>query len=289
MNTRAAKRNKTNYRSRVDLARELLAMVCDRHPDRRFHALVDSAYAGQETLRRLPNNCDLTARWQMNVKLCEPAPTQRRPGQRGPLPKRGPALPSPRQMLQEQRCQHLNLQLYGRPHKLRVASCVACLYTVPERTLRLVATEPLTASGKPRPRYGAFYFSTASDAGAEQVLQWYALRWTIEVAFHDAKQQMGFGQPQGWSEQAVQRTAPTLMLLYSVIVLWFREQGHARYRKPIWPWYRHKTAISFADMQATLRMEMLRHHLKQNLSDPVHKQGSRNPLRILLRTARLAA
>jgi hypothetical protein len=288
MNTKAAKRNKTKYRSRVDLARDLLAMVCERFPQHRFHALVDSAYAGQDTLRQLPANCDLTARWQMKVRLCEPAPTQRRPGQRGPLRKRGPLLPSPEKMLEE-RCQQLNIELYGRPHKLRVASRVACLYTVPERRLRLVAVEPLKASGKPRPKQRAFYYSTAADADAVQVLQWYQMRWKIEVAIHDAKQQMGFGQAQGWSEPAVQRTAPTLMLLYSVIVLWFREEGHAKYRKPIWPWYRNKTAISFADMQATLRMQMLRHHLKQNLSDPVNKQGSRNPLRIIARFARLAA
>jgi hypothetical protein len=289
MNKKAARRNKTKYRSRVDLGRDLLALVCDRHPDRHFHALVDSAYAGQDTLRQLPENCDLTARWQMNARLCGPAPTRRRPKQRGPLPKRGPLLPSPKEMLGGQRCRHLNIDLYGRPHALRVATCVGCLYTVPGRQLRLVATEPLSASGKPRSKHRAFYFSTAADADAAAVLRWYALRWTIEVAFHDAKQQMGFGQAQGWSEPAVLRTAPTLMLLYSVIVLWFGQEGHAKYRKPIWPWYRNKTAISFADMQQTLRMEMLRHHLKQNLSDPVNKQGSRNPLRIIARFARLAA
>lgn len=288
MNNKGAKRNKTRYRSRVDLGRELLAVACAHAPSRRFHALVDSAYAGQDTLRQLPKNCDLTARWQMNARLCEPAPTARRPGQRGPLAKRGPALPSPKQML-DGRCDRLDVELYGRPHPLRVATCVACLYTVPERQLRLVATEPLSSSGKPRPKHRAFYYSTATDADAVRVLQWYALRWTIEVAFHDAKQQMGFGQAQGWSEPAVQRTAPALMLLYTAVVLWFREAGHAKYRKPVWPWYRDKTAISFADMHATLRMEMLRHHLKQNLGTPLDTQGSRNPLRIIARLARLAA
>jgi hypothetical protein len=288
MNTRAAARNGARYRSRVDLGRDLLAMVCARHPRRRFHAPVDSAYAGQDTLRRLPGNCDLTARWQMNVKLRAPAPTRRRVKQRGPLPKRGAPLPTPRQML-DGRCDRLEVELYGRPHELRVATCVACLYTVPERQLRLVATEPLSAAGKPRPGLRAFYYSTATDADAAAVLKWYALRWTIEVSFRDAKQHMGLGEPQGWSEPAVQRTAPALMLLYGAVVLWFREQGHRAYRKPIWPWYRDKTAISFADMRTTLRMAMLRQHLKQNLSDPVNKQGSRNPLRLLLRTARLAA
>lgn len=291
MNTKGARRNGKPYRSRPDLARELLGLVCQRHPGRRFHALVDSAYGGQDTLRSLPDNCDLTARWQLNVKLCGPAPTQRKPGQRGRLSTHGPLLGSPRQMLDEQRCPHLQVELYGRRQTLRIATCLACLWTVPQRLLRMVAVEPLTAAGTPRPKLRAFYYSTATgaDVDAAQVLQWYAMRWTIEVAFRDAKQQMGFGQAQGWSEGAVQRTAPTLMLLYGVVVLWFRQEGHRSYRRPVWAWYRHKTAISFADMLGTLRLCMLRHHLKQDLNDPVNKQGSRNPLRILVRLARLAA
>jgi len=325
MNTKAACRNKTRYRSRPELARELLNLVCAQHPRRCFHALVDSAYAGQDTLRQLPVNCQLTARWQMNVKLCEPL--REAPGE--PLGKsesarrktnrrnrHGALLPKPHQMLDAPRCERLNVELYGKSQQMRIDSRLACLFTVPERLLRLLAVEPLTASGKPRHKYRAFYYSTDTNADATQVLQWYALRWTIEVAIHDAKQQMGFNQPQGWSKPAALRTAPTLMLLYSTIVLWFTREGHTHYRKPIWPWYRHKTTISFADMLVTLRLQMLRHHLKQNLSEenqtetadqtsdqnprknpcenqtlhnPLKKQGSKNPLRMLLRLAHLAA
>jgi hypothetical protein len=288
MNTRGAKRSGKPYRPKPQLARDLLALACGEHPQRHFHALVDVAYAGQDTLRGLPANCDLTARWQTNVRLCEPGPKRRKAGQKGPLAKRGAALPSPRQML-DGRCERVEVELHGRRVPLRIASHAACLYTVPERTLRLVAAEPLTTSGKPRPKFRAFYYSTATGASAEQVLQWYTLRWSIEVAVRDAKQQMGFTQPQGWTQPAALRTAPALMLLYSAIVLWFREEGRRSYRKPLWPWYRSKKAVSFADMLSTLRMAMLRHHLRQNLTTPLREQGSRNPLRILVRLARLAA
>jgi hypothetical protein len=287
MNKKGARRNAKAYRSRPELARQLLAMVCAQHPQRHFHVLVDSAYGGQDTLRQLPANCDLTARWQLNVRLCQPPP-KRQPGQRGRPRQRGPALPSPRGLL-DGRCDHLDVELNGKTRGLRVASLIGCLHTVPQRTLRMVAVEPLTSSGKPRPKYRAFYYSTTTDTDAPGVLQGYALRWTIEVAIHDSKQQGGLGQAQGWSEPAVLRTAPTLMLLYSVVVLWFTHEGHRVYRKPIWPWYRHKTAISFADMLATLRLQTLRHHLKQNLSTPLNPQSRRNPLRLLLRFARLAA
>ena len=287
LNKKGARRHGMTYRARPDLARDLLALACAAHPRRRFHALVDSAYGGQDTLRQLPTNCDLTARWQLNVRLCAPAPA-RRPGQAGRPRLRGAALPKPRQML-DGRCERLEVELYGKSQGLRVASRIGCLYTVPQRPLRLVAAEPLTDAGTPRPKHRAFYYSTAADAEASQVLRWYALRWTIEVAFHDAKQHLGFAQPQGWTKPAALRTAPALMLLYGVVVLWFRQVGHRSYRRPVWPWYRHKTAVSFADMLATLRLQTLRHHLRQDLSTPTNPPGRRNPLRLLVRFARLVA
>ena len=54
---------------------------------------------------------------------------------------------------------------------------------------------------------------------AEAVIAWYAGRWSVEIAFHDSKQHLGFDEPQGWSRQAVERTAPLVMLLYSLVVL----------------------------------------------------------------------
>lgn len=291
MNTKGAKRSGRPYRAKPQLGRELLALACGARPDRRFHALVDVAYAGQDTLRGLPANCDLTARWQTKARLCEPVPP-RRPGQKGRPARRGPRLPSPRQMLDARCDERVEVQAYpgGPKQPLRVASRVACLHTVPERTLRLVAAEPLTASGKPRPKLRAFYYSTATDASATQVLRWYAQRWSVEVAFRDAKQQLGFAQPQGWTAPAALRTAPALMLLYTAVVLWFRQEGRRQYHRPRWPWYRgQKGVVSFAGMLATLKTAVLRHHLKQDLTTPPCPAGSRKPLRLLVRLVRLAA
>jgi len=78
------------------------------------------------------------------------------------------------------------------------------------------------------------------------------------MAFHDAKGYLGFEEPQGWTRRAVERTAPTAMLLYSLVILWFAGRGHKRLSLPDRPWYRHKTQPSFADMLATLRRECLR-------------------------------
>jgi hypothetical protein len=288
MNHKGCRRHGRTYRSRPELARQLLQLVCADFGQRCFHLLADSAYGGQDTLRNLPANCQMTCRWQMNVRLCQPPPTKRPDGQRGPLPKRGALLPSPRQML-EQRCERVKLDLYGQHESYRLASAAACLFTVPERLLRIVVSELLTAAGKPKRNFRAMYYSTASDASPKQVLEWYARRWSIEVAIRDSKQQMGFAQPQGWTAAAVQRTAPTLMLLYSVVVLWFTQEGQYFRRPAQMPWYPHKSAISFADMLSTLRWRMFRQSLGPTLQPLGKGVGSRKATSAILRLIRLAA
>ena len=147
--------------------------------------------------------------------------------------------------------------------------------------MRVVAVEPLSG-GRP---VQAFY-STRHDASAEHVLTWYARRWAIEVTFQNAKTHLGFEQPQGWTRHAVERTAPTAMLLYSLIVLWFAKVGHHRFRRPNCPWYTTKRHASFADMLATLKRESVR---EQVLSTPLHGQGLRKLKRILLHALQQAA
>jgi hypothetical protein len=112
------------------------------------------------------------------------------------------------------------------------------------------------------------------------------MRWSLEVAFHDSKQSLGFEEPQGWTRRAVERTAPMAMLLYSLIVLWFVDEGHRHYRLFRRPWYTTKQHASFADMLATLRRETIRERL---LSLPLTGPGSRKLTRALENIAALAA
>ena len=47
------------------------------------------------------------------------------------------------------------------------------------------------------------YFSTDVDASVEAILEQFARRWEIEVAFRNTKQAMGFQDPQnGWWRRA---------------------------------------------------------------------------------------
>lgn len=278
LNKKKAQKHRRVYRTRPELAVEMLAILCKHRESQRFHVVADSAYGGQSVLNHLPKNCDLTSRLVKDARLYD-APPVRKPGTNGRPRKRGNRLPTPIEMLAG-RCCRISLAIYGRTEKARVAHCEARMHAAPNRPLRIVVTEAL-AGGRGQE---AFY-STCHNASAEEVITWYARRWSIEVTFHDSKQHLGFEQPQGWSRKAVERTAPLAMLLYSLIVLWFAREGHRFYQPLECPWYPTKANPSFADMLTTLRRQSIRQKV---LSLALRGPGSRKIKQLLENMVALA-
>jgi SRSO17 transposase len=67
-------REETSYRTRPELAVEMLEMIAKWHPDRRFLLVGDSAYGGGSVLRNLPEQFHLTSRIVMDAVLFAPPP-----------------------------------------------------------------------------------------------------------------------------------------------------------------------------------------------------------------------
>lgn len=279
LNKQAAQRARRTYRTRPQLANEMITRLCEHAKARRFHVVADSLYGGKSVLRALPANCDLTTRIDLDARLYEPPPA-RLPGTNGRPRLRGARIASPRQMLSG-RCRRVTLDLYGRHDRVRLADVEARWHCVAHIPLRVVAVAPLSGG-----RTIQAFYSTYQQAAAVEVLTWYAQRWSIEQAFRDSKTHLGFEQPQGWTRKAVERTAPIAMLLYSLMLLWFADRGHRHYSPRLQPWYPHKRGPSFADILATLRRQTIRQELlATGLSGP----GSNKTKTLLQNTAALAA
>jgi hypothetical protein len=267
-------------RTRPQLAVALLRLVAAWHPQQRFHVLGDWSYSGRSVVKHLPANCDLTGRMHPRAALYAPPPAPS--GTRGRRRKRGDRLPSPTDLLERGPTDVVRVDLYGRHERARLATAQALWYgTAGSRLLRIVAVEPLS-TGRPRQTF----YSTCAEATPEQVLVWFARRWALEVAIHDAKQYLGFEEPQGWTRRAVERTAPVAMLLYSLIVLWFAREGHRQVSFPERPWYRQKREPSFADMLAALRRACLRQTFLQT---PVRDRRSKKIIQSLVTLCSSAA
>lgn len=265
------------YRTHGEIALQMIHLLCNSCKNRHFHVVADSAYGGRNVLAQLPANCDLTTGLTLDARLYTAAPPPT--GRRGRPRVRGDRLPSPQQMLHGTR-QHMKMRLYGRKQDLEFAETTAYLHYAPQRPVKIVAVEPLQVGCKRRA-----YYSTCHSATAQQVLGWYAQRWSVEVTFHDAKQHLGFEDPPGWTRRAVERTAPMAMFLYSLIVIWFVQ--HAAHHAPVttYPWYRSKQLPSFRDMLLALRRESLEEAFLALGPDPIPLSKIQKTLQYVLEIA----
>ena len=239
--------------TKPELARELIALVAAWAGERPVYVVADSLYASRTLLEGRPATVHVISRLRLDAALWT-CPRRRTPGQRGRPRKRGKRVPTPKALAATRRhWQVLPVTLYGRQVSPQVFTLSALWYTaLRNRPVRIVIVRD------PRGRrQDEAFFCTDLTVDARFILEGYARRWTLEVAFHDHKQCLGFEDPQNQARPAVQRTAPLAGLVYDLVLLWYAErvqQGVA----PAWavrPWYRSKTAPSFLDMLTAIRQE----------------------------------
>jgi hypothetical protein len=59
--------------------------------------------------------------------------------------------------------------------------------------------------------------STAAELSAQQVLEWFVLRWQVAVTFQEARAHLGMETQRQWSDLAIVRTTPGLFGRYAVV------------------------------------------------------------------------
>ena len=266
--------NSAEYRTRPQLATEMISLLASWVPERTIHVVGDSAYAGKSISQHLPENVHLTSRMVMNAGLYDPPPKPRK-GQRGAPRKKGRRLPTPAELAKSRKTKwkKTRVSIYGKRVRVWYKTCNAMWYnSAGTRLLRIVVVRD--PSGK---RKDDCFFSTDRRLSGRAVLELFAKRWPLEVAFYNAKQCLGFEDPQNRTPLAVQRTAPLALCLHTLVILWFAKHGHfdaKAYRKAR-PWYRRKSAPSFADMLECLRTASLKETIS---ADPDQKAPTKKSL-----------
>jgi len=239
-----------NHRTRPELALELIQLVAQWFPNEDIMVSGDSAYGGKSILSYLPPNVHLISHVHPDGVLCEPAPP-RQEGTKGRRRKKGKRLPKMKQWAEDadQPWTKLKFNQFGLHATLAVKTIRALYYTAGgDRLLTIVLVRDL--EGK---RPDQMFYCTKLDWTARRILSTYACRWAIECTFENCKQLLGLEDPANRVPQAVQRTAPVALIIYSLVIVWFHRTGHQSVRFPVSPWYRKKHEPSFADMLTTLR------------------------------------
>jgi hypothetical protein len=99
---------------------------------------------------------------------------------------------------------------------------------------------------------------TDLDQTPRQILQWFLLRWQVEVTFQEARAHLGVETQRQWSDLAIARTTPLLLGLFSIVTL----LAHRLARRGTLPvhqsaWY-VKPQATFSDAIALVRERIWR-------------------------------
>ncbi len=257
-------------------ARQIAVLLRHWLPKRQIVIVADSGYSALDFLhgcQHISEPVTVVTRLRLDAALYTPAPF-RRSGQTGRPRLKGARLPTLAKLLNSsettwQRC--IVTWYAGEKRSVEVASATAIWYHTgkPPVAVRWVLI---------RDPKGAFHpqalLSTDSDAQPLQIVEWFILRWRLEVTFQEVRSHLGVETQRQWSDLAIARTTPILFGLFSVVTLaahelyWqetFSPRGTAWYSKPL---------PTFSDALATLRERLWRCSgvFARSSSDPRNKK-----------------
>ncbi len=220
------RRGRPPHKKLTDWARQMILQLRRWLPCRQLALVGDGGYAVLDLLhfcQSLREPVTLIARLRLDAGLYAPAPP-RQPGQMGRPRVKGLRLPTLKQLL--------DLPDLSLPDLSWVPSPVAW-YDGTTRTLELASqTAVWYHCGKPpvairwvliRDPKGELNTQalpcTNQTVAPAQIVEWFVLRWQLEVTLQEVRAHLGVETQRQWSDRAIARTTPILMGLFSWIAL----------------------------------------------------------------------
>jgi DDE superfamily endonuclease len=220
--------------------------------------VIDGGFALRSVVRPLVRpadpeqpRIDILTRLRHDARLCALPPTQRRRGQRGPLPKWGRPLPPPRQGGRwPGKWQEGQAFLYGQQRPLRWKE-VVCLWRVLGHQVPVKAVVAEVEGYRKR----FTLVTSATGLTGLQVVELFCARFRQEDGFRDLKQRLGWEECRAWTKNPILRTTQALFVTMTALrLLQFQleeEVGDGWWLHP--PWNPRKTRPSVLDVERLLR------------------------------------
>lgn len=188
-------------------------------PGRPLVIIGDSSYAALELLaacQRLLEPVTFVTRLRLDAALYEPAPPY---SGRGRPRKKGKRLPTPQQILDAPQTLWTTVQVRwydGHMRRMEIVSGTAVWfhYGKPAVPIRWVLVRD------PAGEYETVCLLCTDQAILPlQIVEWFVMRWQLEVTFEEARRHLGVETQRQWSDKAIARTTPLLLGLFSWITL----------------------------------------------------------------------
>jgi hypothetical protein len=202
-------------------ARQMVKQVRRWLPSRALVVTADSTYAALDFLaacQGLRTPVTVVTRLRLDAALYDPAP-ERLARQNGRPRKKGARQPTLAARLRDPATVWTEARLawYGGTRKsVRLASGTAVWYHsgLPAVPIGWVLITDPAERFEPQA-----LLSTDPTANAQAIVEWFVLRWQVEVTFEEARAHLGVETQRQWSEVAIKRTTPSLLGLFSLVTL----------------------------------------------------------------------
>ena len=242
----------------VDFAMQMLVCLRRWLPDRDIVVVADRSYAALRLLsfcQKLRRPITLVTRLRMDAALYAPAHPCLR-GQRGRPRVVGDRQPRLSETLAD-------------PDTNWTAFTLAW-YDSTVRTMEIASgTAVWSSDGRPRVHIrwviirdpegdldDEALLCTDPYAAPEQIVEWFTMRWQVEVTFQEARAHVGVQTQRQWSDLAIARTTPALFGLFSMVALMadaLAHEGDLIARASAWY---SKRAPTFSDAIAAVRRRL---------------------------------
>jgi hypothetical protein len=246
------KRHKTLAR----LAQQMVMVVRRWLPNVAIKVIGDGAYSVIELgLTCVKQRVSLIAPLRLDARLFAP-PEPAKPHQMGRRRVVGKRLPKLSTVLHDPQTvwETLTVAWYGgSDRKLEVTTGTALWYSTGTDPLPIRWVLTRDPEGKREPKA---YFSTNQAQGAAEIVEDFVKRWPIEVTYEESRAHLGVETQRQWSDLAIERSTPSLLGLYSVVVLLglaLHPDGNIPVQQAAWY---PKTHATFSDVLATVRRHL---------------------------------
>jgi hypothetical protein len=226
-------------------------------PDRALVMVGDNSYAALDLLaacQTLAEPVTVVTRLRMDAALYEPAPPY--PGMGRP-PRKGARLPTPQAYLEavDTAWTTVEIRWYdGQMREMEWASATAVWfhYGKPVVPIRWVLVRDPLGEYEP-----TCLLCTDQTVAPLQIVEWFVMRWQVEVTYEEARRHLGVETQRQWSDKAIARTTPALLGLFTWITLvahLFHLSGQPIVVRQS-AWY-IKSLPTFADALALVRYQL---------------------------------
>jgi len=231
------------HKTITDWARQLIRQLHRWLPERALVIVADGSYAVVEFLAHmvcLPH-VTLVTRMRLDAALYDPAPI-RAAGKKGRPAVKGKRQPTLAKRLSDAATvwQTSTVSWYGGvTRSVEMATGTALWYHagVPPVPIRWVLIRD------PQGKFASqAVLCTDQNASPVQILEWFVMRWPVEVTFHEGRTHLGVETQRQWSDLAILRTTPALLGLFSLVTVFAHQllqgkdlaaRGAAWYQKPL--------------------------------------------------------